>query len=646
MAEEIETQGPATTGPKGGADPVTLALGGGSRDKADALLEEQTMYLRDQRAGLQEEQRFQLSHLRLRRFSDYAKGAMEITIALVVLILFLGLGVLLVQAYRARGLVAEPIKTPPDFASRGLDGTVLSQQLLDKLNRIAVRANHNDLRNPDSIVGSWANQTNVQIPTTGISLTEFTRLLDNWLGRQTHISGELVRTVGGIALTVRVENNPGETFAGPDTDLDKLLERAATSLFRQTQPFDYSNSLAGLKVDPETIAIARQLAEFGPREQRVYGYLAWANTLASLGDLRSAVPLYDQAVRLAPDDPYPHYMRWPNDAALGHKEILLADGVATVRLLRVNSSLVRPDAAAEAVPQTESEVAAFRGAFLEGAKLAEVAGNYDLYDYNKAAPLQIADYYARAHDIGKARAILAANPQLKEVDCIKLFSPIADTVFPFVVLRAANDEWVEAAQILNTVDGQSQQYGKLTVELRHTFLWPWLAYAWARAGNVKGGEDLIAMTPHDCTLCLEMRGRIAAIAGNYPAASYWFDRAVQDAPSVPFAATAWGEMLLRKGDYDAAIAKFTLANQKGPHFADPLEMWGEALMLKNRSDLALTKFEDANKYAPNWGRLHVKWGEALSYVGRKDEALTQYRIASKLDLSVADKAELARDTRL
>jgi hypothetical protein len=66
---------------------------------------------------------------------------------------------------------------------------------------------------------------------------------------------------------------------------------------------------------------------------------------------------------------------------------------------------------------------------------------------------------------------------------------------------------------------------------------------------------------------------------------------------------------------------------------------------KNRSDLALTKFEEANRYAPNWGRLHLKWGEALGYVGRKDEARAQYRIASTLDLSVADKAELPGDRR-
>ena len=101
-------------------------------------------------------------------------------------------------------------------------------------------------------------------------------------------------------------------------------------------------------------------------------------------------------------------------------------------------------------------------------------------------------------------------------------------------------------------------------------------------------------------------------------------------------------MLLAKGDLNGAIAKFTIANQKGPHFADPLEMWGEALMLKNRSDQALAKFEEANKYAPNWGRLHLKWGEALLWSGDKVGAQKQFDIATRLDLSTADKAEFLR----
>jgi tetratricopeptide (TPR) repeat protein len=179
-------------------------------------------------------------------------------------------------------------------------------------------------------------------------------------------------------------------------------------------------------------------------------------------------------------------------------------------------------------------------------------------------------------------------------------------------------------------------------DARHTLVWPWLAYALAKTGHVANAEALIRMTPLDCTRCLEFRGRVAEVSGDYARAARWFARAAGDAPSEPFAMMDWGAMLLHRGDYDGAIAKFEQANRIGPHFADPLEMWGEALMLKNRSDLALAKFEEAGKYAPDWGRLHLKWGEALNYAGRPEEAKKQFALASTLELSAVDNRELAK----
>ncbi|MFL6691283.1 MAG: tetratricopeptide repeat protein [Alphaproteobacteria bacterium] len=99
--------------------------------------------------------------------------------------------------------------------------------------------------------------------------------------------------------------------------------------------------------------------------------------------------------------------------------------------------------------------------------------------------------------------------------------------------------------------------------------------------------------------------------------------------------------MLARGKLDDAIRKFESAHTKGPHFADPLEMGGEALIAKNRSDLALVQFEEANNYAPNWGRLHLKWGEALLWSGDKVRAQKQFAVATTLDLTPSEKAELA-----
>jgi tetratricopeptide (TPR) repeat protein len=170
----------------------------------------------------------------------------------------------------------------------------------------------------------------------------------------------------------------------------------------------------------------------------------------------------------------------------------------------------------------------------------------------------------------------------------------------------------------------------------------WLAQATAQMGDTAGGEALIAVTPLDCDACVLARGQIATLKHNWVDASHWFQMVSARSPHIPFADTNWGQSLLAQGKSDAAVEKFKLANQKGPKFADPLEGWGEALMAKNQSHLALAKFAEAEKYAPNWGRLHLKWGEALVYAGKKDEAKTQFARAAALDLTAAEKAELAR----
>jgi tetratricopeptide (TPR) repeat protein len=142
-----------------------------------------------------------------------------------------------------------------------------------------------------------------------------------------------------------------------------------------------------------------------------------------------------------------------------------------------------------------------------------------------------------------------------------------------------------------------------------------------------------------------VRGKIATVERHWGAAAYWYNMVSMRSPSIPYADTDWGQMLLEKGDADGAIQKFASANRKGPRFADPLEGWGEALIMKKRSDLALPKFAQANKFAPNWGRLHLKWGEALLYSGDKTGAQAQFAVARGLDLTTPERAELAKLSR-
>ncbi|HEY5047594.1 MAG TPA: hypothetical protein VII49_06205, partial [Rhizomicrobium sp.] len=209
---------------------------------------------------------------------------------------------------------------------------------------------------------------------------------------------------------------------------------------------------------------------------------------------------------------------------------------------------------------------------------------------------------------------------------------------------AAQNNWPDVLSVARAADTlQAKLDAESEANLyRPTQIWPLLALAEAKTGELAAARALIDRTPSDCGLCIRARARIRATEGDWNASAFWFALAVKQEPSIPFAYADWGTMLMAKGDLDGAIEKFREANLKGPHFADPLEMWGEALMAKNRSDLALAKFEDADKYAPNWGRLHLQWGEALYWSGDKAGAQKQFDVASGLDLTPPEISELAR----
>jgi Flp pilus assembly protein TadD len=117
------------------------------------------------------------------------------------------------------------------------------------------------------------------------------------------------------------------------------------------------------------------------------------------------------------------------------------------------------------------------------------------------------------------------------------------------------------------------------------------------------------------------------------------------APELPLAETLWGASRLARGDAAGAIAKLTAAHAKGPRFADPLELWGEALLAQGDARAAAAKFAEATPLAPHWGRLRLKRAQALAQLGRPDEARAQARWAAALDLTPAERAELAKMSR-
>jgi tetratricopeptide (TPR) repeat protein len=616
---------------------AALAAAATDGEDARAFLREQKRLTALQAKILHEEHALELSHLKWRRFNDRTKGALEMAVGLVVLLLLCGLGATIWNATEDHDLVIDAFSVPPDMVAQGLTGSVLASRVRDHFVELQSET-VSTVERSSSLRTEKADVVRVEIPETGISFDEANRYLRGWLGREIHVGGDLVRTGSNFALTLRYGDRPGVRAEGRAADLDAMTDRAAESLFAAASPYRYVEYLGKQERFPEAQAFVAKLAETGDARQRALADTEWA--MLDLGQARSqaaaeaALVKIREAVRL--DGGGPIYAWWANIAnSLGHDEETWRAADATATMLHRDPNALHGD-----------ETVNCEWRIVWPASVDDITGDYraaanEWRNLSRCATVAYLDVYAgdlaADHDIGAARRVAASIPRTPSNG---VYKPAAEWAEFLVAEATAN--WREAISFGHVITDDVERGPRAAGAGYWDMIKPHQAYVMARQGDVAGATALIAQTAYDCDICLRARAAIAALKGDRRQATHLYAIVSSRSPHIPFADTDWGRMLLLAGDYNGAIAKFAVAHAKGPHFADPLEMWGEALMQRNRSDLALAKLEEANKYAPNWGRLHLEWGKALMYLGRRNDAQQQFAIASRLDLAPADATALAR----
>jgi hypothetical protein len=446
------------------------------------------------------------------------------------------------------------------------------------------------------------NDIKVEIPETGVSISEVWRTLRRWLGHERHLTGN-VRELGGgrIALTTSLDGAVAMTETGAASDLSALEQRAAEDVFGAFDPVNHINYLSFEGRTRDALAAA---ARFVPESQGQLHADSYAllslMTADSTGDIPLALDRARIGISLDPKLAVLHVMTARYNYYLGHEEARLAQDRLILTLRNEDQLPAHQHGGFDEMRrQAAAQVALLTGDFANATYwVCSHTCNFTGLLVTKSA------LSARLHDVAAARGLLAEGQA-------------APGTYPDDVresryeIDVAAGDWQAALKEAGAMRSFYVRRGlnvspRLLVLAYATEVAPLLAVAQARTGQFTQAHATIDRTPGDCVPCESARGDIDALEKNGNGAEFWFARATRDAPSLPFADTEWGRMLLSKDDLDGAIAKFEVAHQKGQHFADPLEIWGEALMAKNRSDLALAKFEEANKYAPNWGRLHLK----------------------------------------
>jgi tetratricopeptide (TPR) repeat protein len=559
------------------------------------FLTEQTQLLRVQKEHLKGEYSARLHLLQgqarevdLRRLGLRLRVGFQLLVVLVACIIGIGAVIMVRDAITSRRVIIEPFHAPPNLATHGIDGAVLAGGLLDELSRLqdATRSS----ASARDLSGAWTGNIKLDVPETGVSVSEISRVLTERFGHDVHVDGDLVETpTGGLALTVRGNGVPPQSFGGSATDLAKLTVEAAEYVYSKSQPARWAYYLHNVGRAEEAIAFCRAALGSASKDDRPYLLNVWANSINSTGGSpREALVLFLAALKLKPDYWIAHNNVMNSLWILGDEE----GGWRAGEDLR-KAAGGRPGRAPELVYENWDAFTWNLGSWL-AATTADAEANAGVGTGGSTAGTSIADIDARLHDPEAAELALKTTKEDPH-------DPTIGALTHFVRGRLAAEAG-EAARAATELEAFGAAYEDPAVSTAYPGYNCWIAPAEEAAGHPDKADALLksAGTFVDC---YRFRADILDGRGDWVRAQRAYADSVTLAPHLPASYYSWGVALLKHGDLNEAAAKLKDANRRGPHWADPLKAWADVLVKQDHPKEALAKYDEALKYAPNWAAL-------------------------------------------
>ena len=563
--------------------------------KTEEFLSEQTELLKVQREHLKDEHEARLHYLRgqarevdIRRFGLRLRVGFQLFVALVAMAIGIGAVVMIRDAVTSRRVVIDPFDIAPNVPAQVPSGKIVAGGFLDELSRLqdATRTNIQGLDLSDA----WAGQVKLEVPETGVSLGELSRLLRERFGHDVHIEGDLIETpAGGLALTVRGNGVPPKTFSGSATELEKLTTQTAEYVYSKSQPARWAYYLQDVGRSEEAIAFSRAALGSATKDDRPYLLNVWANSINNTGgSRREALALFRTALKLKPD----YWIAYNN---VMNSLWLMGDEEAAWRVGEDMRKAAggRPGRAHDLFYQNWDTFTWNLGAWLT-ATVVDAEANAGVGTGGNTSGTTLADIHARLHDPEAAELALKTTKEDPHDATIGALTH-------FVRGRLAAEAG-DPARAATEMEAFGAAYADPFVATSAPGYNCWIAPAEEAAGH-PDRADAVLKTAGTFVDCYRFRADILDGRGDWVRAQKAYADAVALAPDLPAAYFSWGVALLRHGDLDGAVAKLKDANRKGPHWADPLKAWGDVLAKRGHAKEALVKYDEALRYAPNWTSL-------------------------------------------
>lgn len=590
-------------------DPVALAVAvdAAKHDpelarKAGNYLDEQLALVRLQVRHFDEERRLAIAAAKRKRYADRFRNGLITFVAALAASALMAATVMVWNASRDHGLVVEAFSVPPDLNEQGVTGRVVAAELIDQINLL--QSQTHTARPASSFRNNWGDDIKVEIPETGVSIGELSRILHEQLGSATRIDGEITHAPTGISIVARLPAEPALRVTGAPTDLSSLIQRLAEQAYASTQPYRYGVFLSQQDRHSEALALLRDLADHGPDEERPWAFAGIGNESAVLSGYKDALAAWRESLRLD-----------PNQAVSSTNSALVSRGVGLDEEALTESKryqTLSPGALAQHFTAP---------ALVWGKSLMLYLSATELGDHQdgiRFARSMVTDTQFQAGEEKAYRAFAREERALNhETDASD--DSISDAEATAGLINDS-DYYVLMPNVLAALErGDMAQVEALCADLISDLrkagvpavlqqqiqrrIYPVLAEALARQGRYGEADALLKEVPDTCYDGWRIRGRISTLQRDFAAGEQAIAEAARQAPSIPRAYSDWGDLLAAKGDAAGAVAKYAEAHSLGPRFADPLKSWGDVLARQGNIKGALAKYEEALKYAPNWKQL-------------------------------------------
>ncbi|HEY2052246.1 MAG TPA: hypothetical protein VGH03_23120, partial [Caulobacteraceae bacterium] len=575
------------------------------------FLREQAHILRLQSKFLSDEHHLRLEHLKgqvresqLRRASQRMRLATSTFTAMVVTVIALVGGKMFYDAITSRRVVLESFQTPAALAPSGVTGQVVAADVLDVLQRLrdATRTVTKGLKSQSA----WSSDVKIEVPETGVSIGEVDRLMHERFGHDVHIEGELVETADkGLALTVRGEGVPPQTFTGGAGDLDTLATKAGEYIYGRSQPYQFAAYLAGGGRYKDALDfLPGAFARADNDTLRADLANVWGSAYTSLGQPKLAAEKFRLVMNLT----RPRSRKWWNGWGNLLSVIALAEGEeaawreshAYLQAVSQAPKDKRPE-----LPQLTNPASITWDLPLAlSAELADAKNNGGAGATSALDGPEIADVYGLMHDpANAARYLASSDPNDPGAKAEALLLPAYDAL----------DRGDPAAAIAPLEAFRKAWQADPSLHLSYPDAPCLLGLAYGRVGRLAEAEAVFKSMP-PLSRCAAAHGEALARAGDIAGAQRVWAQGVQVAPSLPLVYLNRGRWELEHGDLAGAQRDLARASAQAPHFADPLKAWGDLLMRENRHAAALAKYDQALTYAPDWGALRQSRASAANSV--------------------------------